>query len=476
MAMLSPSLDAEEFWDDLLAFVEQRQVIPIVGSEVLQVEQEGKLLPLYLVVASRLLQRYGLTGVRAEENPGPVAQGSVLLRPHRELNDAVCALARAGRRLQDLYRPVHDTLRSVLGEQTDPIPPALTQLAAIRNFDLFVSTTCDDLLLRAVNRVRGDGAADSIEYAPNLSSDKVRDIPELRSSGYSAVFHAFGRATASPQFAIHEEDILEFVYGLQTGLGSVPERMIGAIRSRNLLFIGCNFSDWLGRFMLRVANQTRLSGDRGKKEFLVDTISVTDESLTLFLERFSQNTRIYPGNAAEFVAELNTRWTPRQPVAEQAGPSAAPLAAQPARRGEIFISYSSADRPAARKLAEAIQAVGGEVVWFDRHDLHAGDDWKAEILEAIRRCSLFVAIISASTEQRNEGFFRLEWDEACQRVRMIQGRTFILPIVVDDQYDPTRYSLIPEAFQKYQFSHAPGGAPSADLATVLVGEIRALRR
>ena len=46
--------DAEELWEDLLAFIEGGRVIPVVGGELLTVEVGGTPIPLYRVVAERL--------------------------------------------------------------------------------------------------------------------------------------------------------------------------------------------------------------------------------------------------------------------------------------------------------------------------------------------------------------------------------------------------------------------------------------
>ena len=478
MRVPASSVDYEDLWDDLLAFIEERRVIPVVGAELLEVDESGTRVPLYRAVAVRLLQRYGLAPAASGEAASESDAG-VVLRPRHELNDAVCALAQRGRRVQDLYRPVSDTLRAVLAQEQVLVPAPLADLASIPAFDLFVSTTCDDLLARAIDAARFDGREQTqrIEYAPNLSSDRFDDIPELRSTGHTAVFHVLGRASASPQFAIHDEDVLEFVYSLQAGRGHVPERMLAALRSRNLLIVGCNFVDWLGRFFIRGANPTRLFGDRVKREFLADGAASTDGSLTLFLERFSQNTRVFPGTAAEFVRDLKRRWEERHPSALRV--AAPELSAPPmARRSDIFVSYAREDRGAVRKLVEHIKALGGDVVWFDRHDLSIGDDWQAEITSAIRRSGLFLAIMSANTERRTEGFFRREWDEACQRNRAIQGRKFMIPVVIDAEYggDPARYQLVPEAFRDYQFGHAPAGEPGPPLRQQLVDALRAWRR
>ena len=48
--------DPESFWDELLAFVEARSVIPIIGPELAIVEYEGRIEP-YQQLLSRQLAR-----------------------------------------------------------------------------------------------------------------------------------------------------------------------------------------------------------------------------------------------------------------------------------------------------------------------------------------------------------------------------------------------------------------------------------
>lgn len=482
MALEAATFEVEELWEDLLAFIEEGRVIPVVGAELLTVEEDGRPVGLYRAVAERLLKKYGFSAVEGSSEPvgtGEVATArQAILRRHHELNDAVSALAAAGRRVQDLYRPVNDILRALLAEQKEPLP-VLRELASIPRFDLFATTTADDLLARTLDAVRFAGApqTDQIEYAPGLSSDRLRDIPEMRSSGYTAVLYLFGKACASPLYAIHDEDTLELVHSLQAGRGNVPERFFSELRSRNLLLIGCNFADWLGRFFIRLSSSSRLSsGDRVKKEFLVDDQAAREPGLTFFLERFSQNTRVYPGDARGFVSELSRRWSERHPAASLT-PDAGPIPGS-TTSGTIFISYSSSDIGAAKKLFAALQDIGGDVAWFDKSALRPGDDWEQHILGAIQRCGLFLPLLSANTEQRSEGYFRREWDEAAERSRRIQGRKFIFPIAIDPDYsgDMGRYGLVPERFKAFQYSHAPGGELGDALKGELVEQLRMLRR
>ena len=66
--------------------------------------------------------------------------------------------------------------------------------------------------------------------------------------------------------------------------------------------------------------------------------------------------------------------------------------------------------------AFATRCVGcGIEVWFDQSALRGGDAWDASIRRQIRDCALFVPVISANTQAREEGYFRLEWKLAVDR-------------------------------------------------------------
>ena len=471
MASVAQSpVDIEDFWGDLLAFIEDGHVMPVVGEQLLTIEDAGVEVPLYRAVATRLLKRYGI-----------VADGSIPLRENHELNDAVVALAGAGKRIRDLYRPVHDILAQLLANVTEPLDP-LRKLAAIRHFDLFASSTPDDLLARALNKVRygGDARTDEIEYAPKLPTERRRDMPEAPSPGYAAVFYMFGKADVAPFYAIHDEDALEFPYTLQAGSG--PERMFSQLRSRNLLLIGCGFADWLSRFFLRLSNSERLSSDqRNKKEFLVGADCASDQDFTVFLRRFSQDSRYYATDARAFVDELHKRWSERNPALETQAPTA--VAAQPGATAAgsgsaFFISYAHDNLSAASQLFEDLKTIGGETAWFDKSALKAGDDWHPQIMSAIQRCDFFLPLISRQTEARTEGYFREEWAEAADRSRRIQGKKFIFPVVIDPDYSGNMdaYKLVPDAFKAFQYSHAPQGKWSDDLRAEMTEQIRNLRR
>ncbi|GAB5560695.1 MAG: hypothetical protein SynsKO_23420 [Synoicihabitans sp.] len=116
----------------------------------------------------------------------------------------------------------------------------------------------------------------------------------------------------------------------------------------------------------------------------------------------------------------------------------------------VFISYASEDSAAAAKLADSLRQVGLEV-WLDQSELKGGDAWDEDIKRQIRECTLFVPLISAQSNRRLEGYFRLEWKLAAERTHsMAAGVRFIFPVLLDGLREPD--AVVPPDFKSFQWS------------------------
>jgi TolB-like protein/Tfp pilus assembly protein PilF len=126
----------------------------------------------------------------------------------------------------------------------------------------------------------------------------------------------------------------------------------------------------------------------------------------------------------------------------------------------VFLSYASQDAEVARRLCDTLRAVGVEV-WFDQSELRGGDAWDASIRRQIKECALFVPVISANTQTRSEGYFRLEWKLAVDRSHlMADDQAFLLPVVIDTTLDAN--ARVPDKFRDVQWTRLPAGeAPPA---------------
>jgi hypothetical protein len=440
----------DDAWEDLLNFIEEKQVIPIVGPELVVVQTEAGPENLYTWVARSLAARLAIDPATLPARP--------------TLDDVVTRhLTNHGRR-EDLYTRI----RSIMREATFAPPPTLTKLAEITDFNLFVSTTFDSLLEDAINAVRCGGlrSTDVAAYTPS----KLVDLPterELLTRPF--VYHLLGRLSASPTYVISDEDVLEFVCALQSR-HYAPEKLFGELEHNHLLLLGGGFSDWLTRLFLRLAKRRRLSEPRDVGETLADSRAPNDPGLVFFLQQVSSRTRLFAGGAESFVDELHRRWMARRKPASVA-PMVAPGPARfapPARDmadQAVFISYAREDLAAVQQLKAGLDAAGIKS-WFDMDRLESGDDFMRKIRGNIARCSYFIPVISATTQRRVEGWFRREWNWAVDRTEgMAAGARFILPVCIDDT--PEKAALVPEQFLKTHWTRLPGGAVTPEQAARL---------
>ena len=128
----------------------------------------------------------------------------------------------------------------------------------------------------------------------------------------------------------------------------------------------------------------------------------------------------------------------------------------------VFLSYASQDGAAALRIATALRDAGIEV-WFDQSELRGGDAWDTLIKQQIKACALFVPIISANTQSRFEGYFRLEWKLAVDRShQMATERAFLLPVVIDATDEAVAH--VPERFREAHWTRLPDGATSPAFA------------
>ena len=438
---------SDDFWEDLLSSIDERRVIPIVGPELL-CWPDGSTLD--QVVARELALRLRLL---------PEA-----LPPAPRLEDVVQAhVQRQGLR-EDLYPKI----RAVLREVSLQPPPALQQLAAITDFDLFISLTYDDLLLRALDAVRhrGEPKTLSLAFAPRRSADLPASWSRERGA---LVYNLLGKVSTLPEFVISEADTLEFLCAMQTE-ALRPQRLFDELQNNHLLLLGCGFPDWLARFFIRIAKSRALSTTRAEREIIVDREMAEDGKLIVFLRRFSYNTRVMDLPPLAFVQELARRW---QSSHQQAAPKAGGADAE-MPSGAIFISYASEDRAAAECLYEAIRKAELEV-WFDRDRLQAGELYDQLIRRNVKECTLFIPLVSANTEQRLEGYFRREWRLAADRsIDIAQNVPFIVPVLIDDTANAD--CAVPEAFQQAQWTSLPGGAADAAFCDRLVTLSRSFQK
>jgi TIR domain/SIR2-like domain len=425
--MIDSSQGYSIFWRQLLSRMKDGQVIPIVGQDAILVQDEGKPITLNAYVARRVESLLDLGRVDTAE-------------PHT-LHEVACRYLEqtGGGDLADVYWAV----KEALSERPVEVPEALRKLARIDAFNLYVTTTFDDLLRRALDLERFEGQPCTASYA--YSPGRVEDLPvPVSKLTGPTVYHLLGRVSSVQDYVVTEEDTLEFVHSLQSENRS-PTLLMDEFRSRSILVIGSGYSDWLMRFILRIAKRERLLFARSKTDMVVDPRG--DPSLKNFLQHFSAQIKVFTGGTTAFIDELGSRWeefrvqdTPPSRAADQ----------------RIFVSYASEDRERARRLAEGLSRAGLPV-WFDKPrdvddmgGLKGGMAWEHEIMSQINDACMFAAVLSRNVQTPEKRYFRKEWEVALEAGKRVPAnQRFIVPVRVDDL--PPDAPELPARFRELQW-------------------------
>lgn len=461
---------SESQWETLLDAIETGKVVPIIGAGLLELpaSADGELpQPLEEAVARHLLITHRL----AQQSAAP------------QLADVIARLNSSKAKNLDLQAELRLAYQTASKDLIAAPPIALREVAAISAFKMFVTLTPDAVVAAALsqqNRVLKEVIHDK-RQATALASDLPSDW-KFETSLETPLLYLFGKATDSrSEFAVHEEDRLEYTHDLITRQGNAPKRFLQELELSHLLVIGARMNDWLYRFFLRLNNGKRLNQQRECKEWLAENFDGLDDFHS-FVGDFTcgSSIPILVKRPQIFVAQLALRWRKRHPDALK---PYVPEPHQP-RRPMFFISYSrSTDAMAAENMVRALadELDPNEVVsavWFDRRELGTGDPFWQRIREAISNCAYFLPLISIGADARQEAAFREEWLTATERLkRMAETAVFVIPVVVDAEFASSKYTTLPQLWRdrSVDLGHAPGGVPNASLQARLRSHIRALR-
>jgi hypothetical protein len=405
-------------WDELLSYIEQKSVIPVIGPDLVLVEREGRTVTLEQYVALELARRLELPPEAVGESPS--------------LHLVMCLYFQFNPDASKRYP--YTVVPQILKQASFPSPEPLRLLAEITDFALYINTTFDSLLYETLNRVRygRQVGVEQVTYWYKEPADFKETLAALDRAGRAVVFHLLGQACANPNsYVLTEEDLLEFVYALQS-VSHSPKNLLAEMATHNLLFIGEVFPDWLKRLLLRTSKGGRLSAIQDTSVF-ADSRTAGEEGLKTFLHHFSGHTWIYSDGPVEFVTQLHRRWRERNPGSpvQTTVPFVPPPREMPPE--VIFLSYNRENKDAVLRIKNRLEKAGLPV-WYDLDQLEIGENWPSRIAGNVKNCLLFVPVMSRVTAaERRDVFFRVEWNQAIRkRERFHADEVFLLPVVVDD--------------------------------------------
>lgn len=286
------------------------------------------------------------------------------------------------------------------------------------NFDPYLETVMREIWgdkLRVLD-IFGEKGSD-FDISETASSDEFFDVPPT-------LYYVFGKADpdkVTKKFAVTDNDAIE-VIAMWMNSNSHPTRLMNFMKRKEMLAIGCRFSDWYFRFFwycLR-GDVSRLKYGQVAMTLNCDNdFSSPDASLVKYLK--TQKVYTFP-DAAKFHEMLASKLDIVKGKFEDLK-----------NLGGIFVSYASEDSAMAALIFSKLKEKGFNV-WIDSKKLFGGNSYDDRIADAIGQCKVFLPILSKQVKNdlkdgNMERYYMKEWDLV--RPRLDDGSTEIIPIVLD---------------------------------------------
>jgi hypothetical protein len=267
----------DDFWEELLPRIKEGEVIPVVGPGAVTFGLGDELL--YPSLAQRL--------------PNELDPPLKFEKPPRELQEVIDAQRAAEEPVERIYKRLH---KMVVDPDLRP-GATLAALAAVEGFQLFISTTFDPLLARAVESESPGGKPEERSGAATLRG-ACPDLPqELAALQYRHVYQILGRAAPLRDFVVWDDDMLNFLLRLDQQLVLLP-KLSDALQRSHFLVLGLSLADWLVRFFIQVVKRQRVSELAGQELYIFEKLDPAERNRVVIyfqtegeIERFRETAR-----------------------------------------------------------------------------------------------------------------------------------------------------------------------------------------
>lgn len=404
--------DDDEKWDLLVHQIINGDIIPVIGEDIVLSGNRS----VRQILINSMCRKDGiildkasdkLNGEESEDNTRHYSYSQLIYHPHY------------AKEKEHIYGRIKKLIEKY--EKQFKASELLKRVLSIRQFPFVITVSSDPVTENAMKKIwneRGRDVKTLIFNNDPKDIDKKGDIARESDIENPTIYYMFGKADTNlpHRFVVTDEDMLSFCQSWLTE-GSRPKILSRVVGSKSLLFLGCNYPDWLVRFIwYSMRNNLEKSG------MLVG--ERLESSLEDFMKRVHIETQKDPLHVIE---QIESRLTAKMEELDQTRFDT------PMERTDVFISYSRNNETQARSLYDALIGIGLNV-WYDRRNLAAGDQWLPKIKDAIESTKFFVALLSGSmkSQTKESHVYRKEWNMAIEYAKgMGSRRGFIIPVALD---------------------------------------------
>lgn len=308
------------------------RIVPVIGEKgYLYKNQSGELIPLQTFVVERFIAE------NKDYQTGSISQAEF----SNMCESAYFGLTMLQKRFNTFFAAEY---RSIVTSNIDGITlsPSLMRFLLVAKPRIIITTSPFDILERLL-----PGYA-SFYY--DCKGDRNFQILDDKPT----IYHLFGEAQQYSDNWVHNEtSLLRFLHYLHN-LDSSPSILADYLKNRGTLFLGCDFPDWLFRFLwysMSIKRDPQFKPNQTAGYWFGENSN--ESSFSLFLQEIS--------------------YRPQEDVDSILNAVVAKLASHQ-RNDEfshslpydIFLSHASEDDDLCEEIADKLQSRWGLRVWFDR--------------------------------------------------------------------------------------------------------------
>jgi hypothetical protein len=414
----------ERHWNSLVAAVRRGQCVLVLGPEV-PATWSGAPAPSDTVVDALAT---ALAGELAEDGRRPVGHTLAALAQQYEDSEGFGASALRAEAAR-FYRDAPCT------------PSPVHEMLAALPFPLVLTTTQDDLLLRALQAA---GKA-PIAQRYHLRGDR-RENPEFALPGVPQaplLYHLFGRAVEPASLVLSENDVLDFLIAIVAENPPLPNSLLRELKKpgQSFLFVGFGIRHWHLRVLLKVILRSLAVGAGGNAiaaEPLRALAEGEREDTILFYQRGTR-IEVEDSDIASFLQGLGERFAAEGGYIGESVPAG--------RRARVFVSYAREDHELAARLHQALQAAHFDP-WMDREALVGGEDWDLHIETELQGTDFALVLYTPTFARKTDSYVNKELALARRRALNVRG-SFLIPLAtrppaeLDEVRELAEYQQLP---------------------------------
>ena len=432
----------ERNWNLLLEAINNSSVVPILGNEIFHINSNGKNVLYEEYIIQELAKKFDVP-YEADIGNSSISIGySSINDKIEDLNFQSLRFRKTGD-ITDIYYEINSIFRNIQFSELS----LLKKILSIDKFPLILTTSYNPV----IEDILFENSENSKVYSYNRSMKS--DIPNNISVESPTLYYLFGRLSKMKNsFMVTEDDLLDYLHCWHND-DTRPKNLVKYLENKYLLIIGCDYPNWLFRFLWYSIRSFSLSSTNYETQGLVANNALKrDHELSKFLSRVQ--THVYEDSTL-FIDKLLERWNAfkkentdvdkNNSLDEDAKSDYCENIKIDINKSiDIFISYAHEDYAIASKLEELLVENGANV-WLDKRALSPSEDYRAEIKTIIQKAKRFMPVLSNKTTIEESRFFRREWTWALSELECRLSIPYISPVVIDsvDINDP----LIPEQFR-----------------------------